>query len=173
MELRTVVLIFVSLLLGLIYAKRYTGGTTPIGQMGSLVRYSMYALVAWVGVNLILFHSLGSVQVALAWIVFPMLAIILRQTAAFVLGHSGMWSSPALLVGSAEATATLQAMLLASPRPVFHIVRTVVGDSLPDDFDGVARAARREWRPIHPRRRSGPRVANNLCLRACSALACG
>ena len=133
---RIVVPIFAVLLFGLIYAKRYTGGTAPIGQMGSLVRYSMFALIAYVGVNIVLFHSLGSIWVALAWVVFPMVAMMMRQTAAIVLGHSGMWSSPALLVGSPEATERVQAMLRANLRPVFHIVGITVGKSLPEDANG-------------------------------------
>ena len=97
--------ILMGVLFGLFHAKRYAWCAAPLEQIGSLIRYTIVVLATYLVTTALLFHAPGSPWVIVTWATLPLVATAIRQATVVALGHSGVWSSRALLIGSVPATA--------------------------------------------------------------------
>ncbi len=116
--------IFAAVLAGLHDRGQYSRKAALAGELGCLFRYSAYALLLHLTLNLAAFHE-PRWQVLLVWLGLPVAAVSARRLAALLLARSGLWSVRTMLVGSDRAMEAVASMLLAQPSAGLQLVGRV------------------------------------------------
>jgi Undecaprenyl-phosphate galactose phosphotransferase WbaP len=110
-------------------------------EFGGLIRYSAYALLSHLLLNLTIFGQ-PYWQLLLAWIGLPLAAVGTRRLAARLLSRTGLWSVRTMLVGSDRAMEAVGSMLAAQPMTGLQLVgrmdrATLAAYSKPPSWDAL------------------------------------
>lgn len=128
--------IFAAVLVGLYDRDQYSRKAALAGEFGCLFRYSTYALLLHVTLNLVVSDQ-PSWHLLLTWVGLPPAAVMMRRFTALLLVQTGLWSVRTMLVGSSRAMDAAEPLLLARPmaglQPVGKVDRAALsaGEGLP------------------------------------------
>ena len=130
--------IFTGALIGLYNCGQYSRKAALGGEYNRLWRYSAYAFMLHLALNLTLFQTPRQNVLLLTWIGLPPAAVIMRRLASTLLAGTGLWSVRTVLAGSARATAAARSMLLARPMAGLQPVGVIDHDAMSDHGEAPA-----------------------------------
>src|ERR1700712_2393502 len=94
--------IFAAVVAGLYGCGLYSRKAALAGEYSYLIRYSAYAFLFNLVLNLTLFDAPRRQFFLLIWLGMPLAMVIMRRVAAMLLHRTRIWSVPTVLIGTAR-----------------------------------------------------------------------